>query len=45
VEKSSKNSRFLVVKIPFWVQNNSSKDFFEILFGLKGPFGGQKRVV
>ncbi len=40
--KSSKNSRFLVLNIPFWVQNNSSKDFFKNYISLKGPFGGQK---
>jgi hypothetical protein len=26
-KKSSKNDRFLVLTIPFWVQNNRSKDF------------------
>jgi len=26
----------LVLSIPFWVQNNRSKDFFEILFSLRG---------
>ena len=31
-KKSSKNSRFLVLNIPFWVQNSRSKDFFEIRF-------------
>ena len=30
--KSSKNSRFLVLNIPFWLQNNSSKDFFKKLY-------------
>jgi hypothetical protein len=29
-KKSFKNSRFLVLNIPFWVQNCRSKDFFEI---------------
>jgi hypothetical protein len=41
-KKSSKNSRFLVLNIPFWVQNNRSKDFFKILFNLNGPFWGQE---
>ena len=44
-KKSSKNSRFLVLIIPFWVQNNRSKDFFEILFSLTGCFWGQKEWV
>jgi len=29
-KKSSKNSHFLVLNIPFWVQNCRFKDFFEI---------------
>ena len=29
-KKSFKNSRFLVLNIPFWVQNCRSKDFFEM---------------
>jgi len=32
----------LVLNIQFWVQNNRFKDFFEILFSLKGSFWGQK---
>ena len=39
-KKGSKNSRFFVLNIQFWVQNNRSKDFFEILFSLKGSFWG-----
>ena len=41
-KKGLKNSRFLVLNIQFGVQNNRSKDFFEILFSLKGSFWGQK---
>ena len=41
-KKSFKHSRFLVLNIPFWVQNSRSKDFFEIRFSLKGPLGDQK---
>ena len=41
-KKSFKNDRFLVLNIPFWVQNCRSKIFFELLFSLKGPFCGQK---
>ncbi len=40
--KSSRNSRFLVLNIPFWVQNNSSKDSFKNYISFKGPFWGQK---
>ena len=29
--KSYKDSRFLVLNIPFWVQNNSFKDFYKIV--------------
>ena len=28
--------------MPFWVQNGWFKDFKKILFGLNGPFWGQK---
>jgi hypothetical protein len=40
--KSSKNGCFLVLNMPFWVQNGWFKDFKKILFGLNGPFRGQK---
>ena len=29
--KSYKDSRFLVLNIPFWVQNNRFKDFYKIV--------------
>jgi hypothetical protein len=35
-KKTSKDGRFLVLNIPFSVQNNKCKDFFEILFSLTG---------
>ena len=34
----------LVLNIPFWVQNNSSKDLLKNYISLKGPFWGQKEL-
>jgi len=43
--KSSENGCFLVLNIPFWVQNCWSKDFYKNTIWLKRSFWGSKSVV